>query len=451
MSTVDDIEQIYTASVPQDVTASDLGKIIRRAIAEALGVVSTEADGYVDGSRLRTAVGGYLDLHAMDRGLRRQDGETDDQLRERLRKPPAAVTISAIRDAVNAIIGDAGPVIIVELPRSSLYLDRAGEPPYLPETQYAMCLDRGRRCGGGRGVVIALIPSSANAVQSVSDALRSKVAAGKLWLVQEYYSAATAPRSRIYYPPTPSIMQVALTPTIDDANWSNGYLFEEEDGATEFQSSPKFGSPEDKILFADLAPGLTRVEGLRNGSRAIVLPDNTTQVVASSTGMDPGAGGFKLAFVARFSEGSYNLRSVLGYGSVSDAGFFLIHSGTASSDPPPNSLRFIVYDGSDAGVVDLENIPNDEWLVIYLGYDKSNGTVDIAYAGASGSDSASADASAVVGNITSTLSDSLKIGSVFGTSAQIPIDAMWYSVGGETVSANVETAAQNLFNFIARP
>ena len=178
----DDIEKIFTGSVPQDITASALAKVLRKAMAEALMRVSMEGDGFVMGAHLGDAVGAYLDLHARDRGLRRATDETDDQLRERLRIPPAAVTVSAIRTAILNILGLTSGVYIVELPKHSLYYDRAAAEPNTHPNSY----DRGSRLGGYRGVVVVLIPSGTGAISSIQDAVRKKIAAGKSFIVEEY-------------------------------------------------------------------------------------------------------------------------------------------------------------------------------------------------------------------------------------------------------------------------
>lgn len=174
MAVIDDLYRIYVGSTPPDVTATALGEDLGYVIAEVFSVAYSEIQRLIAGSSLSTAVGTFLELHAKDRGLRKQSGETEDQLRERLRKPPLAGTVPAILSAVTAIVGNAGQVILIELPLSSAYYDR--------DSFY----DRAERAGGGRGVVIVIIPASANAKNAVIDAVRSKVSAGKIWRVEEY-------------------------------------------------------------------------------------------------------------------------------------------------------------------------------------------------------------------------------------------------------------------------
>lgn len=174
MAVIDDLYRIYVGATPPDVTATPLGEDLGYVIAEVFSVAYSEIQRLAAGSSLTTAIGAFLELHARDRGLRKQSNESDDQLRERLRKPPLAGTVPAIMAAVTGIVGSFGNVIIVELPLSSAYYDRSS------------FYDRGERAGGGRGVVIVLIPASANAKSAVMDAVRSKVSAGKIWRVEEY-------------------------------------------------------------------------------------------------------------------------------------------------------------------------------------------------------------------------------------------------------------------------
>lgn len=175
LDVINDLISLYKNSVPGDLTSDQIGEDIAATLATILAEAEEEVSRLAAGVHLGTATGLFLDQHAKDRGLRRQDGETDDQLRERLRVPPRAGTVSAILDALEQIIGNAGDVFIIELPKDAFFFDRQ-----------SAFFDRGCRFGGGRGVVIALIPQSANARAAITDALRSTVSAGKIWFVEEY-------------------------------------------------------------------------------------------------------------------------------------------------------------------------------------------------------------------------------------------------------------------------
>lgn len=180
---INDLIKVFRKSIPADVTSSDIGQAIATTIATVLAQAEAEVTRLSLGIHLGTATGLFLDQHAKDRGLRRQSGETDDQLRARLRFPPAAGTVSAIVDAVSSIVGGL-PIYIIELPKDALFFNC--HQFWAQTSTVASFHPADAYIGGGRGVVIALIPASANARASVEDALRSKVSAGKLWIVEEY-------------------------------------------------------------------------------------------------------------------------------------------------------------------------------------------------------------------------------------------------------------------------
>jgi hypothetical protein len=173
---ISDLVGVYRGSLPGDVSQTQFGQDIAFVVATTLATVEVEVARLLAGARIGTAVGAFLDAHAHDLGLSRQTDEIDDHLRPRLQRPPQAGTPESIVAAIQLIVGD-GEVFIIELPKQSNYHDRR------------MFFDRGSRMGGGRGVVVALIPASANARTSVMDALRSKISAGKIGFVEEYVDA----------------------------------------------------------------------------------------------------------------------------------------------------------------------------------------------------------------------------------------------------------------------
>jgi len=81
----------------------------------------SQIDDWISSTLITTATGIWLNQHARDRGTTRQDGETDAQLRIRLRVIQDAVT----QPALNAIIASlltAGTAVIMELRRDRIYL-----------------------------------------------------------------------------------------------------------------------------------------------------------------------------------------------------------------------------------------------------------------------------------------------------------------------------------------
>lgn len=179
MSDVDDLFQVYRGSIPPEMTATDLGEDIGYALAAQMNLAKQEIERLNAGANLSTSTGLFTDQHAKDRDLRRQEDEDDAPLIERLRHPPKAVTPSAILEALEAIVGDAGPVYLIELPRDSAYADS-------PSWEIGF-FDRWHALAGPRhSMVIALIPASAGVLSSAQDALREKASAGKVTLVYEY-------------------------------------------------------------------------------------------------------------------------------------------------------------------------------------------------------------------------------------------------------------------------
>lgn len=181
MATLEDLVQIYVRSVPPDLTSSDVGMDVAYAVASIFARAAEEGARLTAGAILGSATGAFMDLHLKDRGLRRQGDETDAQAYERARLPPKAGTVAAILETVEAIVDSSETVFLIELPRQGAFFSSTTSP-----IDYPFFHDRGDRMGGGRGVVVVLIPASASAADSVRDAVRSKVSAGKLWLVEEY-------------------------------------------------------------------------------------------------------------------------------------------------------------------------------------------------------------------------------------------------------------------------
>lgn len=184
---IEDLVKVYKGASPPDVWSSPLGLDLAYTCATVMALAQEECERLTNGAILGTATGLFADLHAKNLGLSRQDGETDGQLVPRLQNPPKAGTVGAIIEAVEVIVDTDtyGPVFLIELPRHAMFL--SGTTPVNPyDIDYPFFHDRGHRMGGGRGVVIVLIPESADALASVRDAVRSKVSAGKLWLVEEY-------------------------------------------------------------------------------------------------------------------------------------------------------------------------------------------------------------------------------------------------------------------------
>ncbi len=170
---VSDMKTLFRSGLAQDVASVDRDDEDVEAFAEMMAMAEGEISGMLRESQISTAHGIWLAQHGRDRGTRPLLGETDDQFRTRLQHPPAAGTTTAILAALAALIG-TDDIYIIELPRDSMYFDRSH------------CMDRGKRMGGGRGVVIVLIPASADVASSAYAIVRSVASAGKIVRVEEY-------------------------------------------------------------------------------------------------------------------------------------------------------------------------------------------------------------------------------------------------------------------------
>ncbi len=168
-----ELKTLYRSGLSQDMASTARDDEDVEMFAEMMAMAGGEVAGLMRETQIATAGGAWLDQHARDRGLRRLLGETTEQLRTRLQLPPTAGTTSAILDAIK-IIAHLDEIYLVELPRQSMYCDREDT------------LDRGERMGGGRGVVIALVPASAGIAASALVVVRTKISAGKIGQVEEY-------------------------------------------------------------------------------------------------------------------------------------------------------------------------------------------------------------------------------------------------------------------------
>ncbi len=112
MTTQDDLLEHARGAIPRHFSRPARPQEEMYAFAE----IMETSHGVVEDWTLQTYIedceGIWLDAHAEDRALRRQTDETNDQLRERLRRPPDdAVTRPALLTAVQALLEAAGVVV----------------------------------------------------------------------------------------------------------------------------------------------------------------------------------------------------------------------------------------------------------------------------------------------------------------------------------------------------
>lgn len=144
-----------------------------QAAAKLLGAARAQLKAWVDAAYLKTSAGDWLDQHAKDRSTRRQNGESDAALRERLRHVEDALTPSAILSAINAILtaeGVPGSAALVVLPSDQAFVGQC-------------FASRGYRAGhpGRPHVLIVILPYGTTAAvkSAIAEVLSTKSAAGK--------------------------------------------------------------------------------------------------------------------------------------------------------------------------------------------------------------------------------------------------------------------------------
>lgn len=172
--------------------------------------------GWLSQSFILTATGFWLDQHAIDRGSRRQSGESDVALRARLRQVEDAVTLPALQSAVDAVLaaaGVAGTATIIENHSAHAFF-KTGSPA-------KSFWGRGERWGGGpqypgsgsRLIVIILPFGTPDAVASSIRAVttRKKGAGYAPWV--EVAGHAFAPRASLTPPSAHVQVNVGATAT----------------------------------------------------------------------------------------------------------------------------------------------------------------------------------------------------------------------------------------------
>lgn len=144
-------------------------------LAEMMAISECVNKNWARMGLISRADGTYLELHARQSGLFKQDNEGDEALRIRIQTPPLAITPDFIIQAIQQIVdvSGGGEVFMIELPRDSAYLDRGA------------FMDRGARIGGST-MIIVQVPLSADIRLAALDSLRARRAAGKLYAVEEY-------------------------------------------------------------------------------------------------------------------------------------------------------------------------------------------------------------------------------------------------------------------------
>jgi hypothetical protein len=171
------------SAVPGYFRSTERAREDLHAGAAAMLLVDATANQWLRMTEIGHATGVWLDAHARDRGVRRQAGEGDDELRVRLRTIDDAVTPPALLAIANAVLSAAGVVgsaEIVELPLDGAFMGTS-------TAAIRCCMDRGRRMFlTGKPLIIVVLPAGTPApvVAAVSDAIRLAKAGGVFHLVE---------------------------------------------------------------------------------------------------------------------------------------------------------------------------------------------------------------------------------------------------------------------------
>jgi hypothetical protein len=122
-----DFMDFALAALPRWMRSDD---VFLRGAAKMFGQVRAQSDYWFGQTLISDATGpttgqpDWLNQHARDRGTSRQNGESDQALRQRIRNVPDALTRDSLLAAANAILASesiSGTVAMVELPRDGAF------------------------------------------------------------------------------------------------------------------------------------------------------------------------------------------------------------------------------------------------------------------------------------------------------------------------------------------
>lgn len=219
-------------------------------------------------------------------------------------------------------------------------------------------------------MVVALIPSQANAVGSATDAMRSSVAAGKLVTVQEYDDSSAVERRLILYPVSPSMMSYAAN---TGSGWDNAWSFDEVEGDAIGMSN--FGG----TRFVNSGV-FSRVPGMISGSAVQLVNIPTARWSATGFGSVGLSQPLCIAMLVKFDGGNYGAGSVVGYGASTTQTWFLAHGGSnATINPSPGQVRFTAIGSLGAGIAQI-SVPLNQWMILLIGIDRSNARTFVSWA-----------------------------------------------------------------------
>lgn len=172
------------------------------ALAKIMQLGRAQVQTWLDATYILQATGFWLDQHARDRALARQNGESDANLRTRIRSYADAVTTPAIKAAVNNLLTQAGvadPCAVYESRRDQAYYQQAN-----PSTAF---FGRGYRYGRSKhSAIVIIVPPTTPAGTFASIAAAARVlAAGGVDVTVEQGSATAAYQRISVTPPAATV------------------------------------------------------------------------------------------------------------------------------------------------------------------------------------------------------------------------------------------------------
>lgn len=185
MTSAEELYQVAKSSIPSWMFGPDeLAQL--RAAAEVLGTVWDHVKARIASTYVLGATSEWLEVHASDRGTRRQGTEGDASLQDRIRFAEDAVTPIALLAQVNRVLaaaGIAGAAHILELrQKRRLYLHSAG-------SSLSRGLSRGWRLSAtgpaGNKIIIVLPYGTTAAAQAAATEAVRRYRAGGVGVIVE--------------------------------------------------------------------------------------------------------------------------------------------------------------------------------------------------------------------------------------------------------------------------
>jgi hypothetical protein len=158
------------------------------AFAKVFGMSWAQVDLWCDQMFITKAVGFFLDQHAIDRGTRRRNGESDGALAARLRSYEDHVTRGALLSAANNILAGAsvtGSANMVELRIDKAFLGVSGAGADAGRAR-SYCSRGYRMAADGENAIILILPYGTDAATAtaVAEAMRQQKAGGIIVYVE---------------------------------------------------------------------------------------------------------------------------------------------------------------------------------------------------------------------------------------------------------------------------